>query len=210
MSLKKEDILEQVAETAHSSPSTARRGFVGGALATLGLAGIGSVSATSEPTVSEDKRRLEQTAQPLLDRLSDDELLETADTTALPNAELTVSSTAGATVVESESGPQRAFVTLVDDGKLEVNLGGVAMEPYAIHRPESAESQIYLPDGDGSYEPRPFGSSRDDDISTDQIANCDGCDCYDNNSCWTADYVTICSSIEDGECVSTADCTCKL
>ncbi|MEZ3144240.1 hypothetical protein [Halobaculum sp. MBLA0143] len=210
MSLKKEDILEQVAETADSSPSTARRGFVGGALATLGLAGIGSVSATSEPTVAEDKRRLERTAQPLLDRLSGDDLLETADASALPDAELTVSSTAGTTIVESESGPQRAFVTRVDDGKLEVNLGGAAMEPYAIHRPESAESQIYLPDSDGSYETRPFGSSKDDDVSTDQIADCDGCDCYSNNSCWWDKYVTICSSIENGDCVSTSDCTCKL
>jgi hypothetical protein len=210
MSLNKEDILEQVAQTADDSPSTVRRGFVGGALATLGIAGIGSVSATSEPTVAEDKRQLEQTAQPLLDRLASDELLETADTTALPDAELTVSSTAGATVVESESGSQRAFITETDAGKLEVNLGGIAMEPYAIHRPESAESQIYLPDGDGGYETRPFGSSKGDNVSTDQIADCDGCDCYSNNSCWTDKYVTICSSIENGDCVSTSDCTCKL
>lgn len=210
MSLNKEDILERVAETADSSPSTARRGFVGGALATLGLAGFGGVSATSEPTVAEDKRRLERTAQPLLDRLSDDDLLETADSSVLPEAELTLTSTAGATVVESESGPQRAFVTPVDDGKLEVNLGGIAMEPYAIHRPESAESRIYLPDGDGSYEVQPFGSPSTDDVSTEQVADCDGCDCYSNNSCWVDKYVTICSSIENGDCVSTSDCTCKL
>jgi hypothetical protein len=210
MSLNKEDILERVAEAGDNSPSTARRGFIGGALATLGLGGIGSVSAGSESSVVDDKRRLEQTAQPLLDRLAGDGLLEAADTDVLPESEMTLASTTGAMVVESESGPQRAFITETDDGKLEVNLGGAAMEPYAIHRPKSGEDQIYLPDGNGDYEQQVFESSTNNDVSTDQIANCDGCDCYENNGCWFAAQVTICSSIEDGECISTSDCGCKL
>jgi hypothetical protein len=210
MSLNKEDILERVAEAGDSSPSTARRGFIGGTLATLGLGGIGSVSAGSEPSVVDDKRRLEQTAQPLLDRLAGDGLLEAADTDVLPESEMTLASTTGAMVVESESGPQRVFVTETERGKLEVNLGGIAMEPYAVHRPESGGSQIYLPDGDGGYESQAFGSPTTNGISTDQIAECDGCDCYQRNNCILESQVTICASIEDGECITLSDCGCRI
>jgi hypothetical protein len=208
----RKDILSRVEETPTAHSSTARRGFVSGALAALGIAGFGTASAgtAEELSVRDAKKRLEHTAQPLLERLSTEGLLEAADTGVLPDSEMTLRSETGAVVVSSPSGAQRAFVTETEHGKLEVNLGGVATGPYAIHRPSSGDAEVYLPDGEGGYESRAFDTSTTSDLSTEQVADCDGCDCYGNNSCWLADRVTICSSIEQGDCVSTADCGCKL
>jgi len=206
----RKDILSEVEETVMSS--TARRGFLGGTLATLGVAGLGSASATAteEPSVEEAKQEVERTAQPLLDRLSAEGLLDSADADVLPDSELTLRSETGTVIVESASGTQRAFVTEAGRGKLEVNLGGTAMDPYAVYRPDNGDTAVYLSDGSGGYERQPFDGSTTDEVSADQIADCDGCDCFDNNSCWLEDRVTICSSIEQGDCVSTADCGCKL
>lgn len=215
MAPSKQDILGQVAEQSQQQSSQKRRGFLGRTAGVLGLAGgvglTGRASATPD-SVGAAKKQLKSDGAALLARLSKDGYLDRPSVGSLPEQRADRSTEQGMLTVESKSGKQTAFIAKTGNGTLEINLGGAVMDPYAIVRSaDRGSNQIYLADEGGTYTVESFdGQATTDGFSTSQVADCDGCHCYARNNCWAADYVTVCSSVEDGHCVSLSDCGCQI
>lgn len=215
MSKSKKDNLETAAEKAASNSSNGRRGFMAGALAVAGASGVGAAATpTAEPEKLQDKKALiSNVASELLDQLAADGHLQRASVDELPDQRYARRLGEGALTVQSGTDPQTAFIKQIPNGKLEVNMGGNPVDPYAVVRPDDGENKIYMPDSDGGFTAQPFSAlSTDDGVQADVTtsADCDGCYCTTNNNCWLKDYRTVCQSVENGECVSTSDCGCNL
>jgi len=222
--INREDVLGQAEGESMKNPDTNRRGFLGrtavaaGAIAASVL-GVSSGAAARETTdVATAERRVEAEANQLLNRLAADGLIDDASADALPSHKMTTSTTTGVLRLVRDEIGYTVFVLHSDEGRVEVTLPDEGT-PYAMLSPVNGDTkEMYQLAQSGSYERietslsafNPDASTSDATTMACSPDTCTGCECVSGSRCLLKAQRTVCNTCEDGDCISTASCGCKL
>jgi hypothetical protein len=220
----KRDLLNRAANSNSNTDTQRRRVLQSGIIATvgsvLGISSLGGAASAEESGVAfevkqrqTDLSRLDK-ARPLLDRLSDEELIDSPSPDAFQAAPLG-SHQSGTATLQYDDRTGHTYVLRRSGSKLTVNLT-VGGSPHAIYAPDGSGpgERVRFDQIGGTIEMQDMEYT--EDVSTEQTAGsdcastCGGSTCSPAGNCWFADRECVedCRQDNGGDFYCHDDCSC--